>query len=128
MEEGGALGPGVLEAREGAGGDAGLGLQDLGGLAGQGGAADLVAGLLVGGREGARRGGLAGVGAADDLGEVGTGRGVQDGGALLGREAGSGAVEGGARGSGARRRRSREATPATAASSRASASRYSRVV
>jgi hypothetical protein len=41
-----------------------------------------------------------GAGAADDLGEVGPGRGVQDGGALFGREAGSGAVEGGGEGFG----------------------------
>jgi len=80
-----ALGPGVLDAGEGAGTDAGLGLEHLGSLAGQGGAPHLVTGFFVRGGDGARGGRLAGAGAADDLREIVRGRRMEDGGARLGR-------------------------------------------
>jgi hypothetical protein len=46
--------------------DAGLLLQGVGGLAGQGGTDDIVAGVAVGLGDGRRGGGLVGAGAADD--------------------------------------------------------------
>jgi hypothetical protein len=75
----GALGPGVLEAGKGAEGNAGFGLQNLGGLARKRGAAHLVALLEIGGGDGPGGGRVAAAGAADDLGEVGLGGGVEDG-------------------------------------------------
>ena len=88
-----AAAPGVLPAVEGAGGDAGLLLQGVGGLAGQGGADDVVAGVAVGLGDGRRGGGLAGTGAADDESKVVAGGGGEDGAPLLFREVGH-AVEG----------------------------------
>ena len=54
------------ERLEGAGLDAGLGAEGSGGLAGGGGAEDLVAGVLEGGGGGVEGGGLAGAGDPDD--------------------------------------------------------------
>jgi hypothetical protein len=68
--------------------DAGLLLQGVGGLARQGGADDVVAGVAVGLSDGRRGGGLAGAGAADDEGEVVAGGGGEDGAPLLLREMG----------------------------------------
>ncbi len=78
--------PGVLPAGQRARGDAGLLLQGVRGLAGQRGAAHLVAGLAVGIGDRRRGGRLAGAGAADDERQVVAGGGVDDGGALLGGE------------------------------------------
>jgi len=95
METVGVLRPGALEAGESAGLDAGSGFQVRRALGGQRGAEHLVPPILAIGGDGAGDFGP-GLGvAADDLGEGGLGRGMDDGGALLGGKPRFGKLAGG---------------------------------